>query len=150
MIENDSTPSVKRFASFWRRAAYVVNSGDEKVVNPETREAERVVTLLDWRSTAFTEHCIFLDRMYLHQRVQATPGNTGPGGFPEYRRRGSKRKQQILGHAPVGLPENCYDAKWLRSLSVHQREALHMTAPMDFTLTEEETKSAPTILTHHQ
>ncbi|KAH9000592.1 hypothetical protein EDB86DRAFT_522388 [Lactarius hatsudake] len=46
------------------------------------------------------------------------------------------------GIAIAGLPENCYDVKWLNSLKRYQRDKLDVQPPVDLTFSEEEKRLA--------
>ncbi|KAH8978561.1 hypothetical protein EDB92DRAFT_1909152 [Lactarius akahatsu] len=46
------------------------------------------------------------------------------------------------GIAIAGLPENCYDAKWLTSLKRYQRDKLDVQPPVDLAFSEEEKRLA--------
>ncbi|KAH9020120.1 hypothetical protein EDB85DRAFT_1872697 [Lactarius pseudohatsudake] len=50
------------------------------------------------------------------------------------------------GIAIAGLPENCYDVKWLNSLKRYQRDKLDVQPPVDLAFSEEENRCA---LMHH-
>ncbi|KAH9017150.1 hypothetical protein EDB85DRAFT_1897798 [Lactarius pseudohatsudake] len=46
------------------------------------------------------------------------------------------------GIAIAGLPENCYDVKWLNSLKCYQRDKLDVQPPVDLAFSEEEKRLA--------
>ena len=59
-------------------------------------------------------------------------------------RQGNSRRLRIHssrlkdGVAVAGLPENCYDSRWLGSLKPYERELLDVQPPLNMELTEEE------------
>lgn len=59
-------------------------------------------------------------------------------------RQGNSRRLRVHssrlkdGVAVEGLPENCYDSRWLDSLKPYERELLDVQPPLNMELTEEE------------
>ena len=126
-------PELQRYRSLWESFPYTVNSGDETDVS-RVGAPRRVRTKPVWRSPNFAEHCQRMDEMYKHKRVRDNGYNhTGPGSFPTERCKGGSRVQREKGEAPIGLPVNCYDISWLKSLSRDRFASLNAEPPFDFT-----------------
>ena len=96
-------------------------------------EQQHLRTILPWRSKMLTEVMEILDLLHISSRY--TPdGKPGPGNWPRARYPSSTRENKAS--PPRGLPRNCYDARWLDSLS---REAIQVLRPepeIDLTISE--------------
>lgn len=76
-----------------------------------------------WRATCVSTWLDVIDKIYVASRFQennrATPGNW-------VRKRHPTNRTNEKAKAVPGLPENFYDADWLRSLTQRQRDKLRM------------------------
>ncbi|KZS99613.1 uncharacterized protein LAESUDRAFT_667790 [Laetiporus sulphureus 93-53] len=116
-----------RFRKLWDTIPYTAMSGDES--DHSGGKVRYVVTRLNWRSSEFETWLKVFDWMHLSSRFTAE-SKPKRGAFPRYRRRGSRRLEQ-LGAPVAGLPRNCYDERWLAGLGEVERVSLSIQPAVD-------------------
>lgn len=115
-------------ALFRNLKAIHVSSDESDYGNPEQPAFRRVRPA--WRSSAFEAFLWRLDSIALARKMEPSKWKQGRG--PRYRPRTNKVNKDAK--PPSGLPRNCYDPKWLKSMRPFQQKLLDIRENHDFTL----------------
>lgn len=86
---------------------------------------------MSWRSTEVQHFLRNLDVVHLSSRY--FNGKPTPGQWPSYRVAGAR--MDYLTRAPIGLPSNFYDARWLREKGEDGQKVLKMEPPVPLVIT---------------
>ncbi|KAI0644320.1 hypothetical protein C8Q79DRAFT_913717 [Trametes meyenii] len=84
------------------------------------------IIIASWQSQELRNFLWALDAMYREDWARPRTSRRTPGNEPRVRVLPPIGTPQEHGVAPIGLPRNCYDRKWLSSLTPHARRELEV------------------------
>lgn len=85
------------------------------------------IVMAEWQSQAFRNFLWLLDTLYREDWEDPVHRRAMGGNIPRVRVLPPQGEEKAeVGVPPIGLPRNCYDSKWVASLSPHVRAELEI------------------------